>query len=464
MRIWLKDLFVQTMPERLVERARELANILPPRFRYGRTYDDALRLMLDSEKWHESDFLHYQEEKLEKLIAHCYNHIPYYKRTFHELDISIKDIQSPEDLRKLPLLDKATIRQFPQELIADNIPFYQRGRGSTSGSTGSPLTLRLDESARAFERALSFFHLLWLGWKASDKIVYLNPRPGSDPTRSLPALSPSNELRLTFRAMDDERMAKTVRLLQDFKPDIISAWPSSLYLLARWMDRQGKTLHSPRFLVTSSENLYSHVREFLENFYQAGVVDFYGQEESVVFAMQCKHRKPYHLQNLLSIPELIPTQTGLHELVGTTLHNYVMPLLRYRTGDLVRTYNSDCECGRPFPIIESIEGRESDFVVTPENKTVSPLILNYCFHSLNELRESQIVQEDRNTLRVIMVPWHNISSDTTQKLLDSLRKTLESDSIRIILEQRNELTNNYGCKTPFIVSHIDLKDSMERSS
>ena len=108
--------------------------------------------------------------------------------------------------------------------------------------------------------------------------------------------------------MDDERMARVVQLLQGFKPDILSAWPSSLYLLARWMERHGKKLDSPRFLVTSSENLYSHVREFLEKFYQAGVVDFYGQEESVAFAMQCKYRKPYHLQMLLGIPELIPLE------------------------------------------------------------------------------------------------------------------------------------------------------------
>ncbi len=464
MRVWLKDLFVRSMPAPIVARAREMANLIPGRFRYGKAYKVALRLLLDSQEWDESMFLKYQQDKLEMLISHCYRHVPYYKRTFDELGITIQDIQSIEDLRRLPLLDKEQVRRLGRELLAENVSFYQRGRTTTSGSTGAPLTLYIDETARAFERALSFYHLLWLGWSPSDRVAYISPNPGSGPTRHTPVISGSHELRLTFTAMDEERLSAAVRLLEGFRPDILSAWPSSLYLLARWMSRKGKRLQSPRFLVTSSENLYPHVRDFLEEFYQARVIDFYGQEESVAFAMQCDNPGPYHVQMQASIPELLPAHDDLYEVVGTSLHNSAMPLLRYRTGDLVRRNHTACRCGRPFADIKSVDGRESDFIVTPERKIVSPLILNHCFHGLDELRESQIIQEDASTLRVVVAPWDSVSEDTSNTLLNSLRNTLESDSIRIILEQRDELPECSGCKTPFIVSRLNLRDSLARPS
>jgi phenylacetate-CoA ligase len=464
MRVWLKDLFVRSMPAPAVERARRIANLIPGRFRYGKAYKIALGLLLDSQEWDESRFLKYQQDKLEMLISHCYCHIPHYRRTFDELGIAIRDIQSIEDLKKLPLLDKEQVRRSGRKLLAENVSFYQRGRATTSGSTGAPLTLYLDETARAFERALSFFHLLWLGWSPSDRVAYISPNPGSGPTISRPVISASHELRLTFTAMDEERLSAAVKLLEGFRPDIISAWPSSLYLLARWMSRKGKRLQSPRFLVTSSENLYPHVRDFMEEFYQARVIDFYGQEESVAFAMQCDNSGPYHLRMLASIPELLPAYDDLYEVVGTSLHNSAMPLLRYRTGDLVRRNHTACRCGRPFADIKSVDGRESDFIVTPERKIVSPLILNHCFHGLEELRESQIIQEDANTLRVVVVPWGSVSEDTSNALLKSLRKTLESDAMRIILEPRDELPEGTGCKTPFIVSRLKLRESLASPS
>lgn len=462
MRVWLKDLFVRSMPPHIVERTRELANLVPGRLRYGKDYADALKLLIESQSWDEKAFRKYQENILELLIPHCYQNVPYYRRTFDERGLKVNDIQSIEDLGKLPLLSKQDLRRLGKDLLAKDIPFFRLGRTATSGSTGSPVTLYIDATARAFERALTIFHLMWLDWTPSDKIAYMNPRPGPDPSRRRAALAASNELRLTFRAMDEERMSATADLLQEFKPDIISAWPSSLYLLARWMTRRGRKLQSPRFLVTSSENLYPHVRDFVEDFYQARLIDFYGQEEGVAFAMQCQYAKLYHFQALLSIPELLHVNEDLYEVVGTSLHNAAMPLLRFRTGDLAQLSDSDCPCGRPFASIRSVDGRESDFIVTPERKVISPLILNYCFHSLDEVRQSQIIQEDERTLRVVVAPWERLSDKITETLAQSLRDALESDSMRIIVEQVAALPQSPGCKTPFIVSRVDLKDSLAR--
>ena len=92
---------------------------------------------------------------------------------------------------------------------------------------------------------------------------------------------------------------------------------------------------------------------------------------------------------------------------------------------------------------------------------MSPLLLNYCFHDLEDVRESQIIQEDRNTLRVLMVPWERVSFQTKELTTESLKSLLETDRMRIIVEEVDQLCETVGCKTPFVVSHVS-RDEMLR--
>jgi phenylacetate-CoA ligase len=460
MRALLKNVLFPKVPPRTRLRLSEIVEHLPDALRYGKAYRDTLSLLRKSDNWDEQALVKYQQERLELLIEHAYENVPYYREVFEERGLTPKDIQSVNDIRKLPYLTKKIVRQRKADLLASNYSSFDREEARTSGSTGSPLSFFMDLTTRPFERALAWRHLQWLGYRDGDPIAYFKVAPFAAADRWHAHYRTKNQLRISFGVVNDERMRQIVTKLKELKPAFISAWPSSLYLLARWMKRVGETIPAPRFLVTGSENLYPHVRTFIEEVLNTKIADHYGQEEAVAVAMQCPLVQGYHMQGEMSIIELQPFRRGLAEIVGTCLQNFAMPFIRYQTGDLAEPADGPCPCGRNQPILKSILGRDDDFIVTPERNLVSPLMLNLLFHRRDDIREGQIVQEDFDFIRVKLVAWDRISSETKESLAKDLQRVLESSKLNIVVEEVSEIPRTAGLKRPFVVSHLGKEDQL----
>ncbi len=459
MRGYLKSLF-RNAPAPVTEWAQIAYHFLPARWRYGASFTNALKLFSESEHWAEKDFVTYQERRLEPLLKHCYENVPYYRTVFQERGITPRDIQSIGDLDKLPFLTKETVRKRQKELLAENISFLDMEEAHTSGSSGTPLTFYMDKTTRPVDRALALRKLLWLGYKHGDRIAFFKGMPLANPAKFIRYFPGARELRISFHNSDDKRLNDMLDAMQYYRPDFIDAWPSCLYILAQWIAKTGRSISPPRYILTASENLYPHVREKIEKTFHAPVIDWYGQEESVAIAMQCSLARGYHIQPEMGVFELIPTdKPGLSEIVGTCLHNRAMPFLRYRTGDLaVKGDAQSCPCGRKHPLLEKVMGREADFVLTPERNLVSPLILDFAFIQLDEIREAQIIQEDIKTLRVRVVPWETLSESTRAKLTKEIRDRLESPTMNVILEETDDIPRTEGGKRPFVISKLRTED------
>lgn len=451
--------FIRKAPTPFVVGAEFMYRLIPPRLRYGKGFRDALHLLEQSEHWNHRELLAYQEKKLELLIKHCYTNVPYYRRLFEERGLKPGDFQSAEDLRKLPYLTKRIIRKERKNLIAKNRGPWGREPAHTSGSTGSPFDFFVDNATLSMDRALALRHMLWLGYKKNDSVARFRVFRFSNPNKLLEYDRIGRELRLTLDRGDESELAQTADALNSFKPDFISAWPSCLYILARWLEKNGRKIHSPRYIITSSENLYPHMRETIERAIGASVIDWYGQEESVAVAMQCSEARGYHIQMEAGFVELIPRHGGYFEIVGTNLHNFVMPFVRYRTGDLVAEGFGTCNCGREHPTLSGIIGRESDLIVTHRNTIVSSLGLNFVFHHLDEVKESQIIQESLNRLHIKVVPWNKLGPDTLRTLKKRLRDHMQWDGMDIHVEQVDHIPRNAGGKRPFFISQVQLRDS-----
>ncbi|MBI5252717.1 MAG: phenylacetate--CoA ligase family protein [Desulfomonile tiedjei] len=454
---FLKNI-VKRAPGPLVRGATFLYRLTPPSFRYGRGFKKALALLQQSEHWDTGELEQYQQRRLESLLNHCYSNVPYYRKVFDERGLKPGDIQVPDDLKKLPFLTKEIVRKNKKDLLATNFSFWSREAAHTSGSTGSPLNFFVDNATMSMNRALALRHLAWVGYKEGDPVaVFKEPLSGRhgrfkdyDPV--------TRELRLTLTRSDDTELEHIFEALETFKPTFISAWPSSLYILARWIDRHKPLKHRPKFLITSSENLYPHVREQIESTFRCQLSDWYGQEESVAIAMQCSHSGKYHVQMELGILELMPREDGYDEIVGTCLHNFAMPFIRYKSGDLAVKGGESCTCGRKHPTIDGIIGREADLIVTPERKLVSPLGMNYAFYYLNEIKEGQIIQHDLNTLLVKIIPWEKLSEDTIATLRNQLTEHVKSSSMEFVFECVDEIPRLKSGKRPFVISNLRSQD------
>jgi phenylacetate-CoA ligase len=458
MRGFLKHL-LESAPPFAAQWAQLAYHFVPPSWRYGKAFRDAVALLEKSEHWSEKQLKQYQEKRLELIINQCYSHVPYYREIFEERGLTPRDIQGIEDLSKLPPLTKDLVRQRAKDLRATNIPFVELEAVHTSGSSGAPLNFYMDKTTRPVDRAFALRKLLWLGYKKGDLMGFFKGLPLVNPNKFIRYFPGARELRISFHNSDERRLTEMIDALNHYKPAFIDAWPSCLFILARWIEKSGRSVPPPKYILTASENLYPHIKEKIERVFKAPVIDWYGQEESVAVALQCSYARGYHIQMEMGIVELAPSGDGMAEIVGTCLHNMAMPFLRYKTGDLAIPGNAEpCPCGRKHPTLLKIVGREADFVLTPEMNVISALILHFAFYDLPEVKEAQIIQEDLNTLTVRIVSWEKLSEATRKIIVQGLESRLQSPAMNLILEETDDIPRTKGGKRPFVVSRLKLEN------
>ena len=111
----------------------------------------------ESQWWPRERIKELQSQRLRRLIEHAHARVPYYRALMNERGLRPCDIQSASDLQRLPLLTKDTVRTRPTNLLAEGFPGSELRAGTTSGSTGIPLTFhgtREDQANRGVARTM----------------------------------------------------------------------------------------------------------------------------------------------------------------------------------------------------------------------------------------------------------------------------------------------------------------------
>ena len=127
----------------------------------GYPADNYSRLLQASENWPRQGLEDFRNRKIQKLIAHCYENVPYYRRLMEKHKIHPRDIQGAEDLAKLPILTKDTVRTCSSELKASNISKMTVTWTKTGGTTGEPIQVCRNKECSAWQ---SMCYERGLGW------------------------------------------------------------------------------------------------------------------------------------------------------------------------------------------------------------------------------------------------------------------------------------------------------------
>ena len=135
-----------------------------------------------------------------------------------------------------------------------------------------------------------------------------------------------------------------------------------------------------------------------------------------------------------------------------------MPFIRYKTGDIARVCSKQCTCGRyASPLIESIEGRSDDFIITSDGRYISPTVLTFAFETPPTVKESQIIQEDISNLRIKIVPYEGAKKEEIAHDRDyiiwELKKRIGS-SMKFIFEYVDEIPRGANGKFKWIISEV----------
>jgi phenylacetate-CoA ligase len=366
-----------------------------------------LRKEVKANQWlKESDLQDIQLAKLKALLVHAGQKVPYHRKRFKESGFGPESLRSLTDLKRIPIMTKADLRNTPvEQLVSEGVAPDTLKRVGTSGTTGPPGIVLLDARAMKWRGACAARTAEALGYDPWDHGAVLHfTYPKVDR-----AASPLSE-KLKAWAMDRRRRYSRpyyftydcAEILDDlirFKPKVIDGQPSYLRNLADAVKRSGRSL-SLKLLSSSGDILDPTTRSYLESFFSCPVYDVYGSRDVGPMAWQCREKASYHMNIDNQIFELVnsdgeecaPGEVG--RLLATTLENYTMPLLRYDTGDMMSFDPRPCPCGRLLPLIKNLEGRASDFLTLPSGRRISPRAVVWELGTIFDIPVHQLVASE----------------------------------------------------------------------
>ena len=312
-----------------------------------------------------------QNEKLLKQVRHVWDNVPYYRAKMEAKGVTPEDIQSIDDLHKLPFLSKADLRDaYPYGLLGAPLSECVRIH-STSGTTGKRVVafytqgdvdLWEDCCARAIVAAggtkedvvhVAYGYGLFTGGSG------LHGGSHKAGCLTLPMSSGNTERQLMF--------------MTDLGSTILCCTPSYAAYLAESIEEQGlKDQIKLKAGIFGAEAWTEDMRRDIENKLGIKAYDIYGLTETSGpgVAFECCEQTGMHINEDHFIAEIIDPETeevlplgSKGELVFTALDKKGFPLLRYRTKDICVLNREKCSCGRTHVKMSKPMGRSDDMLI-----------------------------------------------------------------------------------------------------
>jgi len=260
-------------------------------------------------------------------------------------------------------------------------------------------------------------------------------------------------------SLDQASILKGYLMLKKHQPVLIRAISSGLYRFCvglKSLELDGKQL-GLKGVIFTGEGFPEAQREFVEEVLGCPTICEYGCTELGIIGFECPERKIHLLhENLIFefIKDGLPAKTGeVAELVVTNLRNYTAPLIRYSVGDLVVSSSKSCSCKRTLPVIEGIQGRLHDTILTPDGAVIHGLFFTHLFDRYSQIHQFRVIQETLNELNIETVSLDKL--DNT--LIQNIKRVILSKfgkQVKVNITQVSSLPISTRGKTPWIISKV----------
>jgi len=390
------------------------------------------RLFERAQYWAPDRLRAWQDERLAEVVRAAYERVPYWRDLFDAHGLKPHDVRTVADLAKLPPLTKDDVRRAGRRL------WSEKGRHrfrvvTTSGTTGTPLRIAVDQAANAQEFVYYWRYWGWAGYRLGDRFAMFSPylffRDEGLAQRAWHWQPMFRRLMLNPVALTPERVRDVVGGLRRYRPRFLKGHAADLYLLAVLLRQHGIRDIAFKALFPTAEMLLPRCREVMETTFGCRALDSYGHMERVVAVCQCEHGR-YHINadyGVLQIEDVRPRGPGgrpMGRVVGSSLHNRAMPLLRYETGDLIEPVEApaSCPCGRTLPVVRAIHGRQEDVIVTPDGRVVTALY--NLWQDVPAVEFGQVERDGADHLTAFVVPGPDYGPADERRLAHLLAQFL----------------------------------------
>ena len=260
---------------------RKILSYLPNKILYGEEYSIFLCDLIEKEKWSNTEKKKWQLKKLNEILEYSKENVPYYAHVFKENKITLP-LKKLEEISKIPVLTKEIIRDNYEALISQKkINSYIV---NTGGSTGKPLKLLKSKENYIKEQAFLDYYMKKIGLKSfkCKKAIIRGEYPRCGISEKV-----GNNLILSSYLISRDTIKDYIFKLEDFNPEIIHVYPSSIYMIAKLIDENNLNINLPKLkvILSSSEIFYLEQKKLVDKVFRCKILDLYGNTENTVHAI-----------------------------------------------------------------------------------------------------------------------------------------------------------------------------------
>ena len=441
---------------------REHLYIIRNRVRYG------VHLVRDLKEARFNESLSYDEmralnfQKRKEIVEYAYNNTAFYRNFYDKMGFNPSMLQTDSDWNKVPIIVKEDIRNNFDDILVKKAWPQDCIVTSTGGSTGAPL--RIVKDKRAPYDAILARSLNWYGVSFADNRAYVGRGVASDNKMKqiLKCLYywPTKVIGLNSGSISDSQLADFVNKIRVHEMVILSGYVATVLQVARYVVTHNVTVNCVKLVWVTSAPISESDREIIKSAFKCEIMDQYGSGEVTCLAIESPEHIGLYVPSDYRHIDIVddenkPVDFDIYgNIVATDLQNKSFPIIRYKNADRSKLLSMR---GRlPYPLIAPVQGRVSDYILTPSGITVDGIYLTTLFDDYPDaVIGFQLIQHKDYSITVRIVPSnHNRSlvDKAKSSAVDSLRK-LTRDSVRIQVDEVDSILSDRG-KTRYIINEV----------
>ena len=383
----------------------------------GQSVSKKLNFLLKSQYWTREQLDDFQNQRLRLLIQHVYESVPFYRDYMHAHHLTPADIQTKDDLKKLPIITKEIMRKEGIErFTSETYPISKRITTSSSGSTGKPFVHYITKEDYSMDIAGNLRGWYNMGWRLGDKYIKISQNPRNSFLKKIQDWVTRNRYVATTD-LSDEHLYEVMQEIEYYKPVVIRSYPDPLYIMAQYrLQHKNEFRYCPKVITTTGNVLHSHIREVIEEAFGCEVYDSYGSEGNSV-AFECSTHGGYHSAEEYGITEVLDdndqvVQEGSGRVVTTDLWNYAHPFIRYDVQDRIEVTASPCRCGRVHLRVLKVLGRDNEVLNAPSGR-------RYIVHHFTVFFEPTVTPQLKDSIEQYQIVQHKDGSVTIKLVVNN---------------------------------------------
>lgn len=394
------------------------------------------------------DLKKYQRNRISHLLNHAYHHSPYYRQVFSRLGIVTNGCKVNLDkFNTIPPLTKSVIRKAGSKLYS-NDHFLRGSYANTSGgSTGEPVQIIQDKHYYEWNVANKLFYAQKVGKTIGEKEVKLwgserDILEGSIGIKEKLSNWLYNRKLLNSFMMTEEDLYRYVRCFNRFKPKHVWSYVDSIFQLAKFVEQNSLSVHSPNSIIVTAGVLSEDIREFVERVFNSKVYNQYGSREVGDIAAETQG-----LEGLQSFMWSHYLEVVNGELLVTCLTNFSMPLIRYQIGDYAQFIDSNKK------VLANIKGRITNSFKLKDGTIVHGEYFTHLFYFKPWVKRFKVIQRDYDDILCNVELSSNPIESDIQDIVINIKKVM-GDSCKVEFVYVDEIIATSSGKYLYTESYI----------